>query len=295
MKFGVLGFSYNGFNTFSADLADRGSYSINLGDNAQSIAARHVYRQLGVDDADMATLDRDTLTSYDGPPATLIMNGVFWAHHLPTPPQVRPIFVGFRVNHPAAIRQHRDWLAAHQPIGCRDPATAAWLTKVGIEAFVTGCITMCLPPRPAAPQDGKLFVVFGEKAGHLPAEILQAIPDHLLRRTEYIAHRLPVFQYPLSTQAMMQVEQYEHSILNRYRDEAALVVTSLLHVASPCLGLNVPVVLCRKDRDARFGLLETKIPLYTPDCVREVDWVPSIPDVRPDAARIVALVGQALG
>ncbi|TDR95323.1 polysaccharide pyruvyl transferase family protein [Enterovirga rhinocerotis] len=295
MKYGVLGFSYAGFSSFETKLQEVGSYSVNLGDNAQTIASRHVYRSLGVADEEVIEIDRDTLPDYSGPPATLIMNGVFRRSHLPAPAHVKPIFVGFCTKDAGLVRQHKDWLVAHQPIGCRDPATAAVLQKGGVEAYVSGCITMCLPPRQNAVPDGKVFIVFGEGAGLLPPAVLSQIPSELLPRVELIAHRLPVFQYPLPQDMMARSERYERSLMDRYVKEAAVVLTPLLHVASPCLGLNVPVILCRKDRDSRFSLVEQFIPLYTPDLAGTIDWSPATVDVSEWAAHIRTRVSDDLG
>ena len=95
-----------------------------------------------------------------------------------------------------------------------------------------------------------------------------------------------MFQYPLTQEAMNVAEAYEHHLLKRYAEEASLVLTSLLHVASPCLGLGVPVILCRGDRDSRFGLIEQIIPLYTPERFDEIDWNPEPTDVAGRAAAI---------
>ena len=77
MKVGVLGFGYAGFDSFKEQLDRTGHYTVNLGDNAQTIAARALLLKLGVRAEDIITVDRDTLPSYDGEPVALIMNGVF--------------------------------------------------------------------------------------------------------------------------------------------------------------------------------------------------------------------------
>lgn len=67
--------------------------------------------------------------------------------------------------------------------------------------------------------------------------------------------------------------------MQRYAEEASLVLTPLLHVASPCAAMNVPVVLCRWENDTRFGMMESLMPIYLPDRLHEIDWSPRPPDV----------------
>ena len=293
MKFGVLGFSYSGFDHFAYAIKRGGYYTANLGDNAQTIAARHVYRTLGVRDEDMILIDRDTLGGYAGPPAFLIMNGVFLERNLPTPPQIKPLFVGFNASE-AVIRKHRDWLKLHEPIGCRDSHTADLLRNERVEAFTSGCVTMALPLRTSVPELGRLLVVYGTGAGALPMQVLRHVPPELLSSAELIYHRLPSSEYPLSPETCTWVERLELEILRRYRDEAALVLTPLLHVASPCLAMQIPVVVCRIDLDSRFSLLRQLMPIYTPDRLGEINWRPQIVNVLFYANAIIGRVRTLL-
>jgi len=74
---GVLTFGYDDSIRLQDTFNRKGFYSINLGDNAQSIAIRHTYRQLGFSQDLLVPINRDTLASYSGDRAYLIMNGVF--------------------------------------------------------------------------------------------------------------------------------------------------------------------------------------------------------------------------
>lgn len=57
----VLEFSYAGTDTSPKLLAKNGFYTANLGDCAQTIAARGVLERLGLTAADVPGIDRDTL------------------------------------------------------------------------------------------------------------------------------------------------------------------------------------------------------------------------------------------
>jgi hypothetical protein len=222
------------------------------------------------------------------------MNGVFYDRNFPIPNAIHPIFVGFCTKSAGLVERYRDWFKRFEPIGCRDFATAELMRAHGIEAIVTGCLTMTLPRRQAPPAKGRLFVVHGSGAGQLPSECLKYVPDVLLDSAEFIHNRLAANEIPLSAVSRAWIERYQAHLLDRYRTEASLVLTPLLHVASPCVAMGVPVILCRKNHDTRFDYIKTLLPLYTPDDVAAIDWTPSAIDINRTAARLTAMVMQSL-
>jgi hypothetical protein len=291
--YGVLTFSYSGYDHFGHAVQASGFYTSNLGDNAQTIAARQLFEGLGVAPSDIASIDRDTLATYDGPPVRLLMNGVFKAENLPAPPQVQPIFLGFMALEDA-ILPHLEWLARHAPIGCRDPQTAGILQAHGVEAFVSGCVTLTLPRRTSEPAADKTLIVYGTGAGVLPAAILGEVPRRILETAEFISHRHVETEYPLSPARRQFNERFERMLLDRYRHEATLVLTPLLHVASPCLALGVPVVLFRSDHDSRFGHIAGLTTVYTLADLGHINWTPGAPDVSAAARFFINRARQAL-
>jgi hypothetical protein len=186
MKFGILTFGYNNFSWFEDHLRRFGHYTINLGDNAQSIAIRHVYRTLGIPDDETVLINRDALPSYDGERAILIMNGVFLNWSFPLPPSIHPIFVGFHTPE-NVIQQNVETFKRHEPIGCRDSATTELMRSHGVQAFTTGCLTLTLPPRAESPPAPKMFVVYGANGGGFPSQVLKHIPAHLSDSAEFIS------------------------------------------------------------------------------------------------------------
>lgn len=285
MKYGVLGFSYSGFDHFAKSVVDSGFYTSNLGDNAQTVASRNAWRSIGVSDDDMIKIDRDTLSTYDGPQAYLLMNGVFTHKNLPTPASITPIFLGFNAD-PNTIAQHADWLRTFAPIGCRDHNTARICQQNGIYAFVTGCVTMTFPPRATTPENGRLFIVTGW-ADFMPLSILRHLPEHMFENAEFIHHRHVEGRFPLPAQDQDLNENYERHLIQRYANEASLVITPLLHVATPCLAMQVPVIVCRTNYDARFDYLEKFIPIHLPEKFTEVNWSPPTIDMSLHATNYI--------
>lgn len=290
MKIGILRFSYHGFAHFAQSLAVAGVFDANVGDNVQSLAVRRLLHSLGVPEAEILPVDRDTLRSYDGPPVRLVMNGCFYASCFPLPPQITPVFVGFQAKEPV-IAAHRDGFAGHQPIGCRDAVTAAAFQAHGIAAEVTGCLSLTLAQRDAAPPRPHLKVVYGTGAGAFPWEVLRQIPPRLLSRAEFVYQRKPVHHLPLRDEDQAGAEAMAADLLDRCAREATLVVTSLHHAAAPCIAIGIPVVLCRRAPDARFSFLETLLPVHVRPFDAPIDWSPQVPDLgalRSDLRRRLA-------
>jgi lipopolysaccharide biosynthesis glycosyltransferase len=63
-------------------------------------------------------------------------------HGLPYHPGLRPVFVSFHVNRRDMLSDDAvDYLRTYAPIGCRDWYTVDLLTRLGVPAFFTGCLT----------------------------------------------------------------------------------------------------------------------------------------------------------
>lgn len=291
LKTGVLEFGYSGFKGFERKWKESGNYSINLGDNSQSIASRYVLNELGI--SDVIGVDRDNLKTYSGERCAVVMNGVFFNNSFPPSPDVTPIFVGFCANE-NVISGNVSYLKAHEPIGCRDTATRERLLAHGIKAYLTGCVTMALPKRDKEPEKSKLFIVYGHNVGALPPNSLRSMPVKLGRTAEFISHRQPVWSFPIDANERLSVERYEKYLLERFRDEATLMLTSLHHVAAPCVAMGIPVILCRYQKDDRFSLLKQKMPVYYPGTFGDIDWNPGVADFSEIKTKIFDSVRQNL-
>lgn len=289
MKFGVLTFGYDGFTAFKDNLDKFGFYDVNLGDNSQSIAIRKLYKTIGIDDSQIIDINRDELHNYSGGETILVMNGVFFKESFPIPDSIIPIFIGFHATR-KIISEQRDFLLKHQPIGCRDEGTTAHMREFGIDAFTSGCLTLTLPRRIVEPSAPKLLIVYGSGAGYLPPEVLCRVPDRLLADAEFIYHRLPAMRFPFNADLRREAERYENALMARYCREATLVLTSLHHVATPCMAFGIPVVICRARNDIRFSLIEKLVPIHVPGSFDSIEWDPSpvnVDGIRDELIRLV--------
>ena len=291
-KYGVITFSYDGFDHFGKDLARHGHFTANLGDSAQSFAARALFKRLG-HCGNVVSVDRDTLVNYEGPPVSLLMNAVFRPTCFPLPKAITPIYLGFNAK-ADTLPLIAPYLKAHEPIGCRDTATAEFLTQLGIASFVSGCVTLTLPKRQITPGTGLTYFVYGAGNGRLPMNLFNHAPPHVLDGAEIIFHRLPLFEYPLGKEQQCAMETYEIDILHKLKNRARLVVTPLHHVAAPCMAMGIPTVICRKKADARFSLLSQMTPIYEPETFGKIDWEPAPVDVTTVAQAYVESLKRSI-
>ncbi len=294
MKIGVPVFGYQHFTNFERQVSEQGYFSANLGDNMQSIAIRLLLRRLGVPSEDIVSINRDTLASYEGPTAALVMNGAFSDWSFPTPPSIRPVFVGLCVSEQTVTRFH-DYFSRYQPIGCRDVHTKEIFDRHDISAFVSGCLTLTIPRRAQTASADKVLVVYGSGAGAFPSTVLEGMPAHLLEQTEFVYQRIPLPRFPLAEAQCLEVEAYARALLDRYAATAKLVVTPLHHAATPCMALGIPVVICREHMDSRFSYLSQFIPVNTPETFGSIDWNPTAVDIEPIRHRLEALVAMGIG
>lgn len=274
MKIGILDFRYGHSKNFAERLRRKGSYSINLGDWIQSLAVQKLVESIGVPPGEIVEVDRDSLASYSGPPVRLIMNACFLEHSFPLPEQVEPVFIGFQTSSRELIEKHLDFFKRHQPIGCRDNSTREHFRNAGVDAYVTGCLTMTLPSRTEQPTDGKCFFIGGDGPGKMPKGLKRHRPPAVVRSSVDLYQREQVTSFPLSDQDAGTAKKLASGLLDQYRKEAALVVTPLLHAAGPSLAMGIPVILARKDSRDRFTAINRVLPLYTPDTFEAIDWEP---------------------
>ena len=211
----------------------------NIGDDLQSLAAtQHLPSPASV------LVDRDLIHRISQvAPLALIMNGWFSgnAEAWPPSPCIHPIFVGFHVcdGFKATIQRHADYLKAFEPIGVRDAATGRFLESLGICTETTYCLTLTFPQREQAPADGKIFIVDAQDI---------AIPRSLRKRAIKMTHRMP----PLGPDVTLPLAQ---KLLEMYREQASLVITTRLHTALPCMAMGIPVVFFGSRADGRTSIV----------------------------------------
>ncbi|HSH96051.1 MAG TPA: polysaccharide pyruvyl transferase family protein [Roseimicrobium sp.] len=290
MNIGVLEFRYGRPKKSPKSSNIKKEYSVNIGDSIQSLTVRTLLAKMGVPNHDIIAIDRDAITSYNGPPARLILNACFYTHCFPLPPQIQPIFIGFQTSDPEVISLHADYFRRHQPIGCRDNDTRNMFIAHGIDAYTTGCLTMSIPLRTESPPAPKVLFIGGGKSGIFPPTLKDFAPLHVLESSTYIYQRSPVATFPLTDAEVDMSNLMADQLLARYRSTASLVVTPLLHAACPCIASGIPVILARKDHNTRFSAINRVLPVYEPSQFASIDWSPKTVDLEPLKACLRSLL-----
>lgn len=263
------------FGVFCSINEEKGKNAYNVGDVFQSVAVLHLYEKMGIKQEDIFNIDFYSLNHYNGDYLILpfVNNNTSYKNFIkkfPLSPRIIPVFFGFNMN-----RKDCDdfipYLTSHQPILTRDEDTMNILRHFGVEAYTVGCITLTLPKRVSTPESEKIFFV------DISQELLPYIPEKLLSSGELITHDLS--ELPEAEQPKGDEYQYVLNFLERYKNEASLVVTSRLHAAVPCIAMGIPVILAINNIDVRFSWLEKLIPLYDLHSYSEINWNPKSIDI----------------
>lgn len=226
------------------------SYSTdNLGDDIQSIALHHFWPS----SAEPIYIDRDQLGFYTGPEAKLVVHG--WYGQMepgawPPAPQLNCLATSIHVS-PAAqpifsTPESLAWLKRQRVIGCRDHATLQFMRSLGVEAYVSGCVTTTLA-RLNWPIDCTTTPIIVD----LPKATHERLPMWLRNLAEYGTHRTALRSPQDRPERMRQASR----LLAGYRS-IRLVITGRLHAALPCAAFRTPHILIKPQPFDRLSGLE---------------------------------------
>jgi hypothetical protein len=238
--------------------------SENLGDEIQSIAAQQFLPEIN------ATIDRDTnniIPNMSLPRADhfrVLYNGWFHSQHwkFPPPPNIEPLFISFHINDPDLPPNYKQYLQAHEPIGCRDLHTCKLLERHSIKTYFSGCLTLTLQTKLGRRSDEILVV---DAHSMCPDLYMRIIPERIRQSAIHLGQGIKL----RLTHAQKMKMARAH--LDRIA-QARLVITSRLHTALPCLAFGTPVVFLTENlQDVRFGGLVKFLKTFTPGDRLDVD------------------------
>jgi len=223
------------------------SYSTgNIGDDVQSLALsqNHI---LGKPDLWM---DRDQFSDYAGEgPVDLVANGFFLCSDrtgklsFPPPPNISARYVALCASNVPNTDESVAHFRESGPVGCRDLHSVKWCHNRGLEHYFASCPSCLLERNFDSPGNS---VAGYDPNG--PIVLVDVNPKRLPpfgssnRRFLCLTNRVHPGRF--SNQ-----ESRFDALRQRWRvfRSASLVVTNRLHVAMPCLGLGVPVVMVEAD------------------------------------------------
>lgn len=257
----------------------------NIGDAIQNLAVENIYAKAGIPAKELLHINRDELNTYQGENCHLIMQSWFGDSRgvfpLPWNKKITPIFLGFHITSGNHTRERfiseniHEKIKAYEPIGCRDRNTRDFLKKNGIDAYFSGCMTLTFDKRTEKPIKSKIFAVDIDRG------IIKRLPKEIVEKADFsISHIYYWNHYPLTDEDAKIFEQEARHILERYKKEATLIITSKIHVAMPCIAMGIPVVFITENPyDIRFDVLRGILPIYSRRDIKYIDWTPNAPDI----------------
>jgi hypothetical protein len=249
----------------------------NLGDHIQILAAEKLLRRLGLVPEVRIDRDHDIATGAaikDRPhPLGILLNGWFKSNPADWPPHptLVPVYLGFHIRLYQAPTLTSSGALEHYrrfgPVGCRDRYTLSLLRSLGVDAFLSHCLSLTLPRRlDDAENQTETYIVSRE------SRVLDYLPASI-RSSKFICHHSGSTDFDSNLARALE-------LLELYRSTARLIVTTLLHCALPAIAMGIPVVVFhppndgdmrRSDRE-RFSSLEEMIRVFNLNETDCVDW-----------------------
>ena len=247
----------------------------NIGDYIQLLAIDNLYEEMGI--LEDVVYFQDFFQESDVieekfilPINQMIGRSQPWCDELGNfcfPEYIIPVFIGvcFQADIFNFSEYNIEYLKKYAPIGCRDYHSFQQMKKYNIPAYMAGCLTMTLPLRKECDNKcDKVFLV------DVPSRVKKYIPDEILKRSEIVHHVCELNEDVLDGRGLKK--QAMTQFLQRYQDEASLVITSRLHCAVPCLAMGIPVIITKQYRGYTFDWIENFIKFYEEGDYSKIDW-----------------------
>ena len=267
---------------------------VNVGDNLQFMLVDYLYNCAGIYSEDVIKVDlsemkrgyKNLLCKDD---LILVpMNWSLWESsymegiHLSISDQVKIVPLGMCIagndNKLFYNEKNINYFKSIAPIGCRDEYSMRKMHQYGVSAYLNGCITSLLPRlEQGYNKQGKVFFI------DAPEELRPFVPKNYLNDAVFMSQQ---YYFP-SEISCEEINERVKLHYNRIKTEARLVVTSRLHVASPCLAWGIPVIFAKKIIDHRFGWLDRYIPLYSEYNYSSIDWYPQPVDYEESKQKLL--------
>lgn len=267
-------------------ITDMPTRPVNLGDPIQSYAVKLLYKEMGIEERDMIPVDRYDMKTYDGEECICVVNTcstyeelAYDSGFMPPSDKIHAIPFSLHINRHIADDE-LEFYRSCLDVGCRDVFTENKLSKLGVRAYLTGCLSLTFPRRSREQEirakDVYLIDVQPEFRELIPKEILRdAIELSSIYRFE-IKHNLK----RMTEQEASEYHRMGEERIKLLRDTAKLVITTRLHAAAPCLAMGIPVIMTK--HDDRFGFIDRFLPSYTSWDTDIIDWDPKPVDIEAE-------------
>ena len=232
-------------------------YTINLGNEIQSIAARRFLPKIDY------YIDHEKIHEFgDGENVKMIMNAWYLDCLDAWPPSenIDPLLISMHFNSKKETQkvilsdESREYLSKYGPVGCRDIYTQNFLEENGIDAYFSGCLTLTLDSGSkynykdedndyiliSSDKSAKLIPFLKEKTNKRIYVINQDFPPSFEKA---FPGSIPKSLYNFTSYYNAQDKFFIAENILRLYENAGCVITDRLHCALPCLALETPVLL----------------------------------------------------
>lgn len=270
---------------------------INIGDFVQALASSQFYHQIDgfIEREQLKEYDGEEAKVIMN--AYYMHDGFHWPPSDKIKPLFVSTHINSLVRKNFALPESIDYLKKHEPIGCRDNDTKTFLESHDVDAYFSGCMTLTLGCKYKwnGERSGVYFVdpkvtfrnriektyyyilsyVINNIVGHigkkyyktnkLTANERSIIAKYYIKyqklfsketimNAEYISHESEYYNTFKTNQELLS----EAERLIKMYSKAALVITSRIHCALPCLGMETPVLLINNGEQAEYSVCRLK-------------------------------------
>lgn len=232
-------------------------YTINLGNEIQSIAARRFLPRVDyfIEHHTVDRFDEDT-------DVKTIMNA--WYLNCPEawPPSrnIDPLLVSMHFNSVKSTekavlsKESREYFRDYGPVGCRDVYTQEFLNDNGIDAYYTGCLTLTLDTggKYNEPDEENQYILINADASDKLISYLKDRTDKKIYaiNQDFAPSFEKAFPGKIPKSLYNHTSYYDNieklflaeNMLRLY-ENASCIITDRLHCALPSLALKTPVLL----------------------------------------------------
>lgn len=253
---------------------------------------------MGISREKIVEIEVDFIEKYDGEyillPITGYFDNTFDNEAFPISKKIIPVFIGIHVISEKIIDRLRTH-AQFGPFGCRDLETMKAMRKAGLDAYVSGCLSIC-----------RKREVFDEIANRtkvylidVPEQFYDVIPQDILNDAINLPSPLQNFgTEEYSPNNTIEAHKFKNSILSEIRDNAKLVITSRLHFSLPLIAMGIPVITlhyCEDDLlECRYSGLDQILSCYTLKNCSLINWNPKVPDIEDIKECTIRLATQMI-
>lgn len=228
------------------------SYTTNLGNEVQSIAARQFLPKIDF------YIDHEELNLFKNPEKVkMIMNGWYFDCLKSWPPSsdIEPLLISMHFNTSfndakgvISTPESRDFFSSHGPVGCRDISTLNLLKELDIDAYYSGDLTLTLNGKNNKNEEKYIVVNFNDSENIINfLKTKTDLPIYDIQHgsiwsfeQKYLDKR-PI-SYRLTSFYGSEEKFFIAENFLRIYENAFCTITDKVHCALPCLALKTPVL-----------------------------------------------------